>query len=129
MTTTLSAHVPGTKVYLTCNDTCHNATGEECDCICGGANHGCNHIGVQPQAVAMTIPARFKEHFPEDAQASLTFHDTPAKVAVAHTESADAAVRDEAQTEVETTPEPIDVEAVLAEIARNEENAQDVLND
>jgi len=117
MTTTLSAHVPGTKVYLTCNDTCHNATGAQCDCICGGANHGCNHVGVQPQVVPMTIPERFSQHFPTDALETLQFHAKPAKVQMEHTVAADAAMRTDAVPSDGLPLETIDVEAELAQLA------------
>jgi len=96
MSTVMSVHVPGTKVYLTCNDTCHNAKGADCDCLCGGANHGCGLIGVEPVVVPMTIPERFKEHFPADAQESLPFHAKPVKVEREHTAAADASVRTDA---------------------------------
>lgn len=33
-----------------CDAKCYNATSHECDCICGGANHGAG----QQQAVANT---------------------------------------------------------------------------
>ena len=114
MSTVMSAHVPGTKVYLTCNDTCHNAKGADCDCICGGANHGCGLVGVEPVVVPMTIPNRFADHFPTDVIGSLQFHEKPMKVEREHTEAAGSSVRTEA---VPGDGQPlVDVEAELARL-------------
>jgi hypothetical protein len=49
MTTVLSYHTSGGEEGR-CDARCHNAVSPDCDCICGGANHG---VGTQ-QAIENT---------------------------------------------------------------------------
>jgi hypothetical protein len=38
-----------------CDATCHNATTGECDCICGGRNHGAGHHEAVENTRALVI--------------------------------------------------------------------------
>lgn len=50
MTTLIAAYGSDGECMGRCDANCHNATGPDCNCICGGMNHG---VGVQ-QAIQNT---------------------------------------------------------------------------
>lgn len=51
-----------------CDDKCHSATGPDCDCVCGGANHG---VGLQKAMTNTREMAldQIEAHYGKDARA------------------------------------------------------------
>lgn len=50
-----------------CDAKCYNATSPECDCVCGGTNHG---IGLKAatantEAIAKNLLKEYKEKYPD----------------------------------------------------------------
>lgn len=58
----IEVHKPDGSFVGRCDARCYNAKHPECDCICGGANHGKGWAGIRPIEVSKKLKGEHPEN-------------------------------------------------------------------